>query len=1591
MMKDSGKPKRPEKPIYVPPAATRKQGPREAPIPSPEDKHKKREVQIYRPPPARKSGTPEDGFQKAFMNVVEGHERQMSTEAPQHERSMQQEPILTQTFVAKRTSRGGNQSGHPNRSPQGQGLQSPGRNRDKAGDTMPASQEQKTWRQGAEHAAQRRNRRPSFEEGKNARNSDIPRENRLNTHSQDQQGSKGKKLWEPEPSSPKKSWPPPQQRNFGKSGGSHSAAIKFREESQNVSSDFKVLAQKKNDAGNDLQFHAPRKGNDINGPSPGRKKSHEVGPRSPVTKNSAISTLSKTVEELTIVGRGRGRRRISKASSRPTGAIQENGILTLSELTDLEGTSDQIRLSSGSDNEFDPGDMLESHHFKINQQRKPDPLQQLSAWPDANFDQSHSVRSLPYQHGTATSMYHHGSSSSASYTSCQPGLASSLDSLPSQSSSSLPPLQYHSKLGSDPTPGILPLKNLSMNNGETFQHKRSQDGKKKPSDSQNWLPEIHMLPQSPRSRLDWSEEAERNDPSYPPLEPAKAVMVEQSGFASSPFLQPNLMEGTVSEKFPDREPRRIPPSLIQQVTHGDAEIQFLIGTSRLLPEWERVQAIRSCPSAYNHILLQPWCSPAMNQPYPLTKEQVRLLLLYDFRIEKKAANSIADVNTAFGPDTASKSTAYDWYSRFQKGNESLEDQPRTGRPSEFDNSALQEALEANNRQTSRELADLLGVSHTTILHHLAELGKKAKHYMYKVFEKILSLDLKFCEVKNVEHTLWKMLFYQIIEWVRPQLTMGDQRPDSPLRTIVMAIIQEGEQYFTQLLNMLQQVYHVKLDEYMMPEKQALPRSGLLPLVLLSAQKFFICLGDLARYKEQLFPNTQSSSTSSHFTEAKEWYTKAMMLNAKNGRPYNQLAVISCLNRRKLDAIYYYVRSLLISNPFHSAKESLLSLFDEARIKWEAGKKEKEASHRKEEEEEEKRRRKLKKHREVWVRPDIGSKESRIPLPSEDSSPPIPPSDMNRKFVQGYMHVHAKLYLKINMGNLAESAREMLMDFDRLLAYSPLPISETRILQLLSINMFSIENNAFKGSASGMSGEGYRPLAQEQAILVALEFMAIIVRRTVMLFKENIDHEDLSILLPGIKVWIDWLLSHADIWNPPPTLTDLRVTERDVWSYLADLINILSSFPFTILLSEQKQAQDDQLVYLLEDTMMYGFLPLTVAWGEVCYIPSSADATAAATQFRHSKILMCRDFLAGLDPPLLQFDPSTHLFVSVVSALPDTEDSFAGQEGQGGTERGEEEKEEAWGSSSGDDLEEEEQLRKSLVHWSKDVAELFVQKTRLEREQRRAARKRKHLQAVLRKETSLSRQVEMEVRPHYLVPDTNCFIDHLEALLMLAASPHYVLVVPLVVVNELEGLSRGEGQVGQQASKALTSFLRNVPQSLRSKVRFLTSQGTKLTSANIATEVDVEESCNDDRILSCCLQLCKDDRQVDGVLKRDTVLLTQDRNLRVKALTCHVPVRDLLDFLRWAEVRDLTMKERKCDLSSLNDMLFVQKTRLEREQRRAARKRKHLQAVLRKETSLSRQVEMESSREDPLISGWKSKWRMEKGGLRVSSSFLLKGR
>nr|XP_053642974.1 telomerase-binding protein EST1A-like [Cherax quadricarinatus] len=136
-----------------------------------------------------------------------------------------------------------------------------------------------------------------------------------------------------------------------------------------------------------------------------------------------------------------------------------------------------------------------------------------------------------------------------------------------------------------------------------------------------------------------------------------------------------------------------------------------------------------------------------------------------------------------------------------------------------------------------------------------------------------------------------------------------------------------------------------------------------------------------------------------------------------------------------------------------------------------------------------------------------------------------------------------------------------------------------------------------------------------------------------------------------------------------------------------------------------------------------------------------------------------------------------------------------------------------------------------------------------------------------------------------------------------------------VLNELDGLSRDAavakyGSVGhavrvREGAAAALHYLRDTkPHSLKC----VTSQGSVLSSTTFTAEIDMPDATNDDKILSCCVHFCSDNTQrrpiKTGVrrLYREVVLLTEDRNLRVKAHARDVPVRDLLDFAHWAGVR-----------------------------------------------------------------------------------------
>ncbi|XP_076755865.1 telomerase-binding protein EST1A isoform X2 [Xylocopa sonorina] len=837
-----------------------------------------------------------------------------------------------------------------------------------------------------------------------------------------------------------------------------------------------------------------------------------------------------------------------------------------------------------------------------------------------------------------------------------------------------------------------------------------------------------------------------------------------------------------------------------------------------------------------------------------------------------------------------------------------------------------------------------------------------RHFLQESLKTLLETDIKFCQAENVEQHFWKILFYNMIEMLRKGMPKESSEGREHYKKIMLKIIDDGTVYLESLLTVLETKYEFKLSTFL--ASSTLPKGlGILGLALVSAQKIYLFLGDLARYREQ-------ATESNNYGKSRQWYLKAQQLNPKNGRPYNQLAVLAHYARRKLDAVYYYMRSLMASNPFHSARESLIALFDENRKKYES------TERKRKEEREWKERARMKEkegansiggglRREIWIHPGgrrvrrtttaATANEARLSHSDLEELAQLSSVDVNKRFVTSYLHVHGKLINKIGMETFQEAGVQMLKEFRALLQHSPLPLPGTRLLQLLALNMFAIESTQLKDS---QMEQGYRSEVQERALVVSLQMFNLILERGVSLLKSQLDSgeeprmvvsEDMQVLLPAIKIWCDWMLCHSTVWNPPPSCTDYRVgPPGDAWSRLATMVNLLEKLNYSrAILIQAKDAEgreeELELVKLPEDMTLAGFTPLMSNPQDPCYAEKNEDMEVAQVCLRINKILFFGQvFLCGLETPVLKLQKSetgVSEYVSVVEASSTSTPSSPPEQSDSellveSYSEGEDEPVSTLRRlPSCTDVPEDANSPVAAV----EIRSLIERKEELERRQRKQDRHRQRVQQILQK-SSVS--VEIEVRPRQLVPDTNCFIDYLPQLQNITkaisgAQPIYTLMVPLVVLNELEGLARGAdardcpptsratldpehvARVAESAKAAL-AFAR----SRNPAIRCLTTRGTVLTSSTFTVEEDVDKdglTTNDDRILATCLSLCKAGNkdqvnagELNGPplvlsteegqprrLRREVVLLTEDRNLRVKALARDVPVREVPDFMQWA--------------------------------------------------------------------------------------------
>lgn len=222
---------------------------------------------------------------------------------------------------------------------------------------------------------------------------------------------------------------------------------------------------------------------------------------------------------------------------------------------------------------------------------------------------------------------------------------------------------------------------------------------------------------------------------------------------------------------------------------------------------------------------------------------------------------------------------------------------------------------------------------------------QARRNILLAFQRLLQNDLVFCAEKDVEFLIWRICFYNLVETLKSMLKHSEQSltnlgsgsvpPIGPCLTseirsmieqIIRSLLDEGLEFYSYMLDTLDKTYNIGLDKYYDVLEPRSPDANM-RCVLVSAQKCLLCLGDLARYKEQ----TQETS---NYGKARQYYQKASHVDTRNGRPYNQLAILAYTTKRKFEAVYYNMRCLSCKSSVRSSQESLTVIFEDIAKKWE---------------------------------------------------------------------------------------------------------------------------------------------------------------------------------------------------------------------------------------------------------------------------------------------------------------------------------------------------------------------------------------------------------------------------------------------------------------------------------------------------------------------------------------------------------------------------------------------------------------------------------------------------------------------------------
>ncbi|KEH36551.1 putative telomerase activating protein Est1 [Medicago truncatula] len=234
-----------------------------------------------------------------------------------------------------------------------------------------------------------------------------------------------------------------------------------------------------------------------------------------------------------------------------------------------------------------------------------------------------------------------------------------------------------------------------------------------------------------------------------------------------------------------------------------------------------------------------------------------------------------------------------------------------------------------------------------LIHSKGILHSDAQYLYRKIrasYERVLLNSYTYAELQDVEYSLWKLHYKHIDEFRKivkrnsgdveinksgTSQTGVEQRRNNDTFKPFKLFLSEASEFYQNLIVKLRK--NSGVSEEALLNKKGWIFTSTEPEIKLKCKylchRSLVCMGDLARYKEQCEnPDTQNHNWSVAATH----YLEATRIWPNSGNPQNQLAVLATYIGDEFLALYHCVRSLAVKEPFPDAWNNLILLFEKNR-------------------------------------------------------------------------------------------------------------------------------------------------------------------------------------------------------------------------------------------------------------------------------------------------------------------------------------------------------------------------------------------------------------------------------------------------------------------------------------------------------------------------------------------------------------------------------------------------------------------------------------------------------------------------------------